>query len=109
MCVCVCVCTHARALSGVWLFAIPWTVAPPGSSLHGFSGQEHWSGLLFPTPGHPPASVIEPTSLASPALAGEVFAAVPLGSPTEHLTSDYSFSYTRNRHTYLLGFFFFKF
>ena len=24
----------------------------------------------------------------------------------KHLTSDYSFSYTRNRHTYLLGFFF---
>ena len=71
-----------------------------------FSGQEHWSGLLFPTPGDPPDSVMEPTSLASPALAGGDFAVVPLGSPTEHLTSDYSFSYTRNSHTYLLGFFF---
>ena len=71
-----------------------------------FSGQEHWSGLLSPNPGDPPDSVIKPTSLASPALAGRVSAAVLLGSPTEHLTSDYSLSYTRSRHTYLLGLFF---
>ena len=25
----------AQSLSGVWLFATPWTVAPPGSSVHG--------------------------------------------------------------------------
>ena len=36
----------------------------------GFSRQEYWSGLLFPSPGDP---VIKLTSLASPVLAGEFF------------------------------------
>ena len=41
----------------------------PGSSVHGFSRQEYWNRLPFPTPGYLPASGIEPVSLASPALA----------------------------------------
>ena len=44
---------------------IPWTVAPPGSSVHGFPRQEYWNGLPFPFPGDLPDSGIEP---ASPAL-----------------------------------------
>ena len=54
---CVCVCAHARvrecmrALSCVQLFVNPWTVQAPLSTK--FSGQEYWSGLSFPTPGHP--------------------------------------------------------
>ena len=28
--------------------AIPWTIAPLGSSVHGFLRQEYWSGLPFP-------------------------------------------------------------
>ena len=39
----------------------------PGSSVHGFSRQEYWSGLPFPSPGYCPNPGIEP---ASPALAG---------------------------------------
>ena len=39
----------------------------------GFSKQEYWSGLPLPTPGDPPHPQIEPTSLASPALAGGFF------------------------------------
>ena len=39
----------------------------------GFSGQEHWSGLPFPPPGDLPHPGIEPTSPASPALAGRFF------------------------------------
>ena len=35
----------------------------------GFSMQEYWNGLPFPTPGYLPDSGIEPESLASPALA----------------------------------------
>ena len=38
---------------------------PPGSSVHGFSRQEHWSGLPFPSPGDLPDSGIEPTSPVS--------------------------------------------
>ena len=39
----------------------------------GFSRQEYWSGLLFPSPGGLPHSGIEPTSAVSPALAGGFF------------------------------------
>ena len=28
--------------------------SPPGSSVHGFSRQEYWSGLPFPSPGDLP-------------------------------------------------------
>ena len=37
----------------------------PGSSVHGFSKQEYWSGLPFPSPGDLPNPGIKP---ASPAL-----------------------------------------
>ena len=39
----------------------------------GFSRQEYWSGLLCPPPGDLPDPGIEPTSLTSLALAGELF------------------------------------
>ena len=42
----------------------------------GFSGQEYWSGLPFPSPGALPNAEIKP---ASPALAGGFFATEPLG------------------------------
>ena len=41
--------------SRVQLFVTPRTVcSPPGSFVHGFSRQEHWSGLPFPSPGDLP-------------------------------------------------------
>ena len=45
----------------------------------GFSRQKYWSGLPFPAPGDPPNPEIEPTFLASPALADEFFTTVPPG------------------------------
>ena len=39
----------------------------------GFSRQEYWSGLLYPSPWDPPNSGIEPASRMSPALAGGFF------------------------------------
>ena len=50
-----------KSLSRVRLFATPWTVAPPSV---GFSRQEYWSGLPFPSPGDLPNPGIEPRSLA---------------------------------------------
>ena len=47
-------------LSRVWLFATPWAVAyqvPPST---GFSRQEYWSGLPFPSPGDLANPGIEP-------------------------------------------------
>ena len=69
LCVCVCVCV----LSHVQLFATPWTVAHYTPLSMGFPRQEYWSRLPFPTPEDLPKPKIEPTSLASPALAGRFF------------------------------------
>ena len=39
-----------KLLSCVWLFATPWTVAYQDPLSMGFSRQEYWSGLPFPSP-----------------------------------------------------------
>ena len=40
-----------KLLSHVRLFATPWTVAHQAPLSMGFSRQEYWNGLLFPSPG----------------------------------------------------------
>ena len=50
--------------SRVWLFVTPWTVAYQASPSMGFSRQEYWSGLPFPSPGDLPNPGIEPRSPA---------------------------------------------
>ena len=47
----------------------------PGSSVHGFSRQEYWSGWPFLPPGDLPDPGIELASLVSPASAGGFFTA----------------------------------
>ena len=39
-----------KSFSRVWLFATPWTAAYQAPSSMGFSRQEYWSGLPFPSP-----------------------------------------------------------
>ena len=53
-----------KLLSPVQLFAIPWTVAYQAPPHMGFSRQEYWSGLPFPSPGELPDPGIEPGSPA---------------------------------------------
>ena len=53
-----------KLLSRVRLFAIPWTVIYQTSLSMGFSRQEYWSGLPFPSPGNLPDPGIK---LRSPA------------------------------------------
>ena len=65
-------------LSYVQLFSTPWTIAHQAPLSMGFSKQEYWSGLPFPSPGDLPHPGIEP---ASPALAGRFFTAEPPGKP----------------------------
>ena len=60
-------------LSCVQFFAIPWTVAHQALLSMGFSKQDYWSGLSFPSPGDLPDPGIESASLASPTLAGGFF------------------------------------
>ena len=47
----------------------------------GFSRQEYWSGLPFPSPGDLPKPGIKLMSFVSPALAGRFFTIVPSGKP----------------------------
>ena len=41
-----------KSLSCTRLFATPWTVAHQAPPSVGFSRQEYWSGLPFPSPMH---------------------------------------------------------
>ena len=51
-------------LSHDGLFVTLWTVAHQAPLSMGFSRQEYWSGLPFPTPGDLPNPGIEAESLA---------------------------------------------
>ena len=55
---------EVKSLSHVRLFATPWTVAYNAPSSMGFSRQEYWSGLPFPSPEDLPNPGIEPGSPA---------------------------------------------
>ena len=57
----------------------PWTVAYQASPSMGFSRQEYWSGLPFPSPGDLPGPGIEP---GSPALEADALTSEPLGKPS---------------------------
>ena len=48
------------AQSCLRLFSIPWTVAYQAPPSMGFSRQEYWSGLPFPSPGDLPDPGFEP-------------------------------------------------
>ena len=56
-----------KSLSRVRLFATVWTVAYQAPLSMGFSRQEYWGGLPFPSPGDLPDPGIEPGSPASEA------------------------------------------
>ena len=60
-------------LSCIWLFVTPWGLTCQAPLLMEFSRQEYWSGVTFPSSGHLPDPGIEPESLGSPVLAGELF------------------------------------
>ena len=57
-----------KSLSRVQLLATPWNIPYQVPLSMGFSRQEYWSGLPFPTPGDLPDPRINPASPESPAL-----------------------------------------
>ena len=57
------------------------TVAHQAPLSMGFSRQEYWSGLSFPSPGDLHNLGIELSSLTSPATAGEFLPLAPPGKP----------------------------
>ena len=70
--------SEVKSLSCVRLFAIPWTVVYQASPSMGFSRQEYWNGLPFPSPGDLPDPGIEPRP---PALQADALPSEPPGKP----------------------------
>ena len=67
-----------KSLSRVRVFETQWTVAHQAPLSMGFSRQEYWSGLPFPSPGDLPDPGIEP---GSPALQADILTSEPPGRP----------------------------
>ena len=68
-----------KSLSHVRLFAIPWSVVYQASLSMGFSRQEYWNGLPFPSLGNLPDPGIDPRS---PALQADALPSEPPGNTT---------------------------
>ena len=82
---CVCVCARTRLWASTHAQSCltlpdPMDCSPLGSSNHGISRQEYWSGLPFLSPGDLPDLGSEPTSVEFAALKAESFAPRHLGS-----------------------------
>ena len=88
--------SHAR------LFATPWSVALQSPPSMGFSRQEYWSGLSFPSPGDLPDPGIEHRS---PALKADSLPSEPPGKPSvcQMPKSDQSSSNLPTDSTFLPG------
>ena len=76
---------EVKSLSHVRVFATLWTVAYQTPLSMGFSRQEYWSGLPFPSPGHLPDPGIEP---GFPALQADTLPSEPPGKPNTPDTMD---------------------
>ena len=71
-------CMKVKSLSHARLFLSPWTIAYHTPPSMGFSRQEYWNGLPFPSPGSLPNPGIEP---GSPELQTDTLLSEPQGSP----------------------------
>ena len=72
-----------KSLSRVQLFVIPWTAAHQAPLSMGFSRQEYWSGLPFPSPEDLSDPGIKPRSLA---LQADALTSEPPGRPRDFQT-----------------------
>ena len=77
----VCPQNEVKLLSRVRLFATPWTVTHQAPPSMGFSRQEYWSGLPFPSPGDLPNPGVK---VRSPGLQADSLLPEPPGKP-QHL------------------------
>ena len=71
-----------KSLSRVRLFVTPWTVAYQAPPSMGFSRQECWSGLPFPSPRYLPNPGIE---TGSPTFQADSVPSEPPGKPTTQI------------------------
>ena len=82
ICHCLLFKVKVKSLTRVRFFATPWTVAHQAPLSMGFSRQEYWSGLPFPSSGDLPYPGIEPRS---PALQADTLTSEPPGKYTYYL------------------------
>ena len=82
-----------KLLSRVQLFATPWTVACQAPLSMGFSRQEYWSGLPFPSPEYLPNPGNKP---GSPALQADTLSSQPPGKPSRYCLTFYAVYNMRN-------------
>ena len=68
--------------SSVWLSVTLWTVAHQAPLSEGFSRQESWSGLPFPSPGYLPNPGIKP---GSPTSQADALPSEPPGKPASEI------------------------
>ena len=80
----VCLKKERKSFSYVRLFVTPWNVAYQTLPSMGFSRQEYWSGLPFPSPEDLPDPGIEP---GSPTLQADALPSEPPGKPGGRLSS----------------------
>ena len=96
VCVCVCVCVHTRTHM-CWVMpdsATPWTVAPPGSSVHGILQIRILEWLPSSRGSSHPG--IKSAYLASPGLSGRLFTTVAPGKPPK-CSKDYLKDWLRHK------------
>ena len=62
-------------------FVILWSIAFQAPLSMGFSREEYWNGLPFPTPSDLPIPEMDHTSPVSPVLPGRCFITEPPGNP----------------------------
>ena len=70
---CICVCVCVLVAQSCPTLCDPMDCSLLGSSVHGFSRQEYWKGLLCPPPGDLSSPGVEPASPKSSALACWIF------------------------------------
>ena len=76
------------SLNHVWLFVTLWTVAHQAPLSMGFSKQQYWSGLPFPSPG----DFSDPGIKAgSPALQADALSSEPSGKPLHRKSTPHGY------------------
>ena len=80
--ICMKVKVKVKLLSCVRLFATLWTVAHQAPPPMGFSKEEYWSGLPFPSPWDLPNPGIKPRS---PTLQADTLTSEPPGKPINYM------------------------
>ena len=70
-----------KSISCVQLFSLLWAVTHQAPLSMGFSRQEYWSGLPFPSPGDLTNPGVEPIHAMSPVLQAYSLPIEPSGKP----------------------------